>query len=88
MSSRESAEARELLLLQCKLARLKIDLERRKLAQRRKQESDNPVAHLLELTDRLPNRSLWKTVLLPAQWKHRAFWGAALLIFEYWRKRR
>ncbi|EGZ44861.1 hypothetical protein [Neisseria wadsworthii] len=88
MPNKSKREERELLELECKLTRLKIDLERQKLRRSRRQEPDGPAAQVLDLVSNMPSQSLWKSVLLPIKWKHRAMLGAALMAFEFWKKKR
>lgn len=78
---------RELLQLQCKLARLKINVERRKLRNMRRQEAHHPFDNLLDLAGNLPAGSLWKTALLPASWPKRILLGGMLMLFEYRQKK-
>lgn len=75
-------QERELLQLQCRLARLKLQTESRQNRRRQAQESRKHQAlpQLLELGNRLlQQRSLLKLALLPSKWKYRLLLGGVLL---------
>ncbi|KPN70916.1 hypothetical protein [Neisseria sp. 83E34] len=88
MPNKSKREERELLELECKLTRLKINVERQKLKQARQHTPDGPASQVLDFVGSMPSHSLWKSVLLPMKWKHRAMVGAALMAFEFWKRKR
>lgn len=88
MSEPSKSEQRELLALQCQLARLKIDAARRKAKLRRVGESESMAGQLIDLAGSVPRQTLAKTALLPLKWRYRVLAGLALLMLESRQKRR
>lgn len=83
-------EERELLELQAKLSRLKIQVAQAKKKQARRKENA-PADNILHLVNSagsfVSNNSLLKLAMLPTSWKYRVLLGGTLLAWEYYRNR-
>ena len=86
-------EERELLELQAKLARLKIQAAQLKRARNRARDRSHATVHAFlnfkQLANSagslISNRQLFKIAMLPTRWQYRLLLGGALLAWEYWR---